>query len=165
MHRRDRGRPYARGVSDGRRRESLGIRAWADPRSGSDCSISPTEMRVAQYVLVYRPGTRMKSILDSRKLLAFVTLARCGSFTQTSRELFLTQSAVSHAIKSLEQELERRLFDRLGRKARLTPAGHRLLEYADRILDEMQHARADLVASGQPDENPASGRWRELAGG
>ena len=64
----------------------------------------------------------MKPILDSRKLLAFATLARCGSFTQTARELFLTQSAVSHAIKSLEQELECRLFDRLGRRAQLTPA-------------------------------------------
>ncbi len=107
----------------------------------------------------------MKPILDSRKLLAFVTLARCGSFTQTARELFLTQSAVSHAIKSLELELERRLFDRLGRRARLTPAGHRLLEYADRILSEMQRAREDLVALDPLGETADSGRWRELASG
>jgi DNA-binding transcriptional LysR family regulator len=106
----------------------------------------------------------MKPILDSRKLLTFVTLARCGSFTQTARELFLTQSAVSHAIKSLEQELERRLFDRLGRKARLTPAGHRLLAYADRILVEMQHARADLQTPDTPTGSQDPGRWRELAG-
>jgi LysR family transcriptional regulator, low CO2-responsive transcriptional regulator len=91
----------------------------------------------------------MKPILDSRKLLAFVTLARCGSFTQTARELFLTQSAVSHAIKSLEMELEVRLFDRLGRRARLTPAGQHLLTYADRILSEMQHARTDLKELGK----------------
>ncbi len=107
----------------------------------------------------------MKPILDSRKLLAFVTLARCGSFTQTARELFLTQSAVSHAIKSLEVELERRLFDRLGRTARLTPAGRRLLEYADRILAEMQHAREDLVSSDTLAESPETGGWRELASG
>jgi hypothetical protein len=50
-----------------------------------------------------------RPILDSRKLLAFVTLARCCSFSQTARELFLTQSAVSHAIKSLEDELGCRL--------------------------------------------------------
>lgn len=86
----------------------------------------------------------MKPILDSHKLLAFVTLARCGSFTQTANELFLTQSAVSHAIKSLEMELECRLFDRLGRKVCLTPAGKRLLDHARRILDEMQHARASV---------------------
>ncbi len=107
----------------------------------------------------------MNPILDSRKLLAFVTLARCGSFTQTARELFLTQSAVSHAIKSLEDDLDRRLFDRLGRKARLTPAGTRLLVHADRILAEMQTARAELVAlepAGVASE-PAA-QWREMAG-
>ncbi|MDD2763838.1 MAG: LysR family transcriptional regulator [Opitutaceae bacterium] len=106
----------------------------------------------------------MKSILDSRKLLAFATLARCGSFTQTARELFLTQSAVSHAIKSLEQELGCRLFDRLGRKARLTPAGQRLLAHADLILAEMQHARADLQELGKPALASDSGPWWAVAG-
>ena len=107
----------------------------------------------------------MKLILDSRKLLAFVTLARCGSFTQTARELFLTQSAVSHAIKSLEQELECRLFDRLGRKTRLTPAGQHLLEHAQRILEEMQLARADLKALDQPASGQDSGRWWDWPAG
>jgi DNA-binding transcriptional LysR family regulator len=92
----------------------------------------------------------MRSILDSRKLLAFVTLARCGSFTQTARELSLTQSAVSHTIKSLEGELNCRLFDRAGRRARLTPAGQHLLEYASRILAEMEHAYADLKVLKEP---------------
>lgn len=107
----------------------------------------------------------MKPILDSHKLLAFVTLARCGSFTQTAHELFLTQSAVSHAIKSLEQELACRLFDRLGRKARLTPAGQRLLGHAQRILEEMQHARADLQALDPPADSRSPGAWQKLAGG
>lgn len=106
----------------------------------------------------------MKPILDSRKLLAFVTLAQCGSFTQTARELFLTQSAVSHAIKSLEVELGCRLFDRLGRKARLTPAGQRLLAYADRILTEMQNARADLTTLDKPGESRDPAIWRVVAG-
>jgi DNA-binding transcriptional LysR family regulator len=101
----------------------------------------------------------MKQILDSRKLLAFVTLARCGSFTQTARELFLTQSAVSHAIKSLEQELECRLFDRLGRQAQLTPAGRHLLEHADRILGEMQQARENLKALDNAGGLRSPGPW------
>ncbi|MBK9989456.1 MAG: LysR family transcriptional regulator [Verrucomicrobia bacterium] len=87
----------------------------------------------------------MNPILDSRKLLAFTTLARVGSFTLAARELFITQSAVSHAIKSLEQELECRLFDRLGRSVKLTAAGHQLLDHAQRILAEMKTARADLA--------------------
>lgn len=104
-----------------------------------------------------------KFILDSRKLLAFVTLARCGSFTETARELSLTQSAVSHAIKSLETELECRLFDRHGRKVRLTSAGEHLLEHARRILEQMQHARAELKSldkSSSPGHDP----WRQVAG-
>lgn len=91
----------------------------------------------------------MTPILDSRKLLAFTTLARVGSFTNAARELHLTQSAVSHAIKSLEQDLECRLFDRLGRHVNLTAAGRQLLNHADKILTEMKHAREDLVALGK----------------
>jgi molybdate transport repressor ModE-like protein len=105
----------------------------------------------------------MKPILDSRKLLAFATLARCGSFTQTARELCLTQSAVSHAIKSLEQELECRLFERLGRQAQLTPAGQHLLEHADRILDEMQRARERLKALDKPVVPQTPGSWQKIA--
>ena len=105
----------------------------------------------------------MKPILDSRKLLAFATLARCGSFTQTARELFLTQSAVSHAIKSLEQELECRLFDRLGRRAQLTPPGALLLERSDRILGEMEQARAELKTMAKPDVVASPPRWQKIA--
>ena len=105
----------------------------------------------------------MKPILDSRKLLAFATLARCGSFTQTARELFLTQSAVSHAIKALEDDLGTRLFDRLGRQAPLTPAGQRLVGYADRILDEMQRARADVLAAAKASVPAPPGAWVKSA--
>lgn len=85
-------------------------------------------------------------ILDSRKLLAFATLARAYSFTQAARELSLTQSAVSHAIKALEKDLGVRLFERMGRKVTITPAGQQLLQHTEVILAEMKHARADLVA-------------------
>ena len=87
----------------------------------------------------------MTSILDSRRLLAFPTLARIGSFTLAAQELHLTQSAVSHAIKTLENELGLRLFERRGRRIALTPAGRQLLVRAQRILAEMQDARADLA--------------------
>ena len=90
-------------------------------------------------------------ILDSRKLLAFATLARVYSFTQAARELSLTQSAVSHAIKALEKDLGCRLFERMGRKVTITPAGRRLLQHTDVILAEMQHARADRAAFGLVD--------------
>ena len=84
-------------------------------------------------------------ILDSRKLLAFVTLVRVGSFTLAARELHVTQSAVSHSIKSLENELQLRLVDRRGRQVKLTPPGRQLLNHANRILNEMKEARDDLA--------------------
>jgi DNA-binding transcriptional LysR family regulator len=86
------------------------------------------------------------AILDSRKLLAFATLARVGSFTLAAKEMGLTQSAVSHAIKALERDLECRLFDRMGRMVTITPAGRQLLSHTDIILAEMQTARADMAA-------------------
>lgn len=85
-------------------------------------------------------------ILDSRKLLAFATLARVGSFTQAAKEMGLTQSAVSHAIKGLERDLGCRLFDRMGRMVTITPSGRQLLGHTDVILAEMQTARADMAA-------------------
>lgn len=88
----------------------------------------------------------MTPILDSRKLLAFTTLSQVGSFTLAAHELHLTQSAVSHAIKSLEQELDCRLFDRKGRRVTLTQSGSKLLTYAHKIIAEMQNARSDLAA-------------------
>jgi DNA-binding transcriptional LysR family regulator len=107
----------------------------------------------------------MTPILDSRKLLAFETLARCGNFSRAARELFLTQSAVSHAIKSLEDELGCRLFDRLGRTARLTQSGQHLLKYASRILNEMRLARASLKAMDQPEARQASEPSQKVASG
>jgi DNA-binding transcriptional LysR family regulator len=88
----------------------------------------------------------MTILLDSRKLLAFTTLARVGSFTLAARELHLTQSAISHAIKALEQDLACRLFDRLGRRVTLTQAGRHLLDHAHKIIAEMQRARDSLAS-------------------
>ncbi len=86
----------------------------------------------------------MSRILDSRQLQAFVALARCQSFTRAAKELFLTQSAVSHAIKSLETEVGSRLVDRAGRRVMLTQAGEQFLRHAERIVREMEAARAGL---------------------
>lgn len=83
----------------------------------------------------------MSAVIDSRQLLAFATLARRRSFTNTARELCLTQSAVSHAIKTLEQDLGAPLFNRVGKTVHLTEAGERLLATADGVLRAMREAR------------------------
>ena len=87
--------------------------------------------------------------LDSRQLRAFVVLARTLSFTRTAHELNLTQSAVSHSIKALERDVVCRLFDRVGKTVLLTQAGEQLLAQAEKILSEMEVARAELGRLGR----------------
>src|SRR5439155_27090242 len=87
--------------------------------------------------------------LDSRQLRAFNILARTGSFTLTAKQLFLSQSAVSHSMKALEQKVGCRLLDRMGKKVLLTQAGETLLHHAQKILSEMSTARAALEQLGK----------------
>src|SRR5438093_5706101 len=87
--------------------------------------------------------------LDSRQLRAFSILARTGSFTETARALHLTQSAISHAIKALEEEVRCRLLDRVGKKVILTQAGEQLFVHVEKILTEMDSARERLSNLGK----------------
>src|SRR6267143_1447280 len=91
----------------------------------------------------------MNPPLDSRQLRAFATLARTGSFTLAAKELYLSQSAVSHSMKALEQDVGCRLLDRMGKKVSLTQAGEQLLHHAEKILSEMSEARASLEQLGK----------------
>ena len=91
----------------------------------------------------------MSKPLDSRQLRAFTVLARTGSFTRTAQELHLTQSAISHAMKAIEEDMGCRLFDRVGKTVVLTQAGEQLLPRAERILVEMTAARAELSHLGK----------------
>lgn len=86
----------------------------------------------------------MKAPFDSRQLRAFATLAKTGSFTLAAKELFLSQSAVSHSIKALEEDAGCRLLDRVGKKVALTNAGEQLLHHAEKILQDMETARASV---------------------
>ena len=86
----------------------------------------------------------MKGPLDSRQLQAFLILARTGSFTHTAREMFLTQSAVSHSMRALENDVGCRLLDRVGKKVILTQAGEHLQQHAEKVLKEMEMARTGL---------------------
>lgn len=87
--------------------------------------------------------------LDSRQLRAFSALARTGSFTLAAKELFLSQSAVSHSMKALEEDVGCRLLDRVGKKVFLTQAGEQLLAHAEKILREMKTARDSLQQLGK----------------
>ncbi len=89
-------------------------------------------------------------ILDTRQLLAFITIVKTGSFTNSARELHLTQSALSHQIKSLETQLETQVFARLGKRVVLTQSGEVLLPYATAVLEQLQAAREAITTLREP---------------
>jgi LysR family transcriptional regulator, glycine cleavage system transcriptional activator len=70
-------------------------------------------------------------------LHAFAVAARHLNFTTAAAELHRTQSAVSHRIKALEDELGVPLFVRLTRRLELTPAGHALAQHMNQSLAEI----------------------------
>ena len=76
--------------------------------------------------------------LDQLRILR--AIASEGSFKKAADSLYVTQPAVSLQIQNLEKQLDVSLFDRGGRKAQLTEAGHLLLSYCDRILSQCQEA-------------------------
>jgi LysR family transcriptional regulator for metE and metH len=76
---------------------------------------------------------------------------RRGSLTAAAKTLGLTQSALSHAIKRVEQQFGTPLWQKQGRGLRLTPAGSYLLALAKRLLPELDHAEhvVDQYARGE----------------
>jgi len=91
----------------------------------------------------------MSEPIDSRQLRAFVTLVNTGSFTKTAKQLYLSQSAISHSIKALESDVGCRLLDRVGKKVALTLAGEQLLKHAQSVLAEMDAVRESLNHLGK----------------
>lgn len=71
-------------------------------------------------------------------LLAFVTVAREGSFTRAGAVLGVSQSALSQTIKALEERLKIRLLTRTTRSVSPTPAGERLLQAIGHRFDEIE---------------------------
>ncbi len=83
--------------------------------------------------------------MDLYHLKTFFTLAKVRNFTQASKLLFVTQSAVSHAIKKLEMSLDTTLIERGGKKLSLTDAGHVLYRSCEKIFYEIERADQDIT--------------------
>lgn len=86
--------------------------------------------------------------MADRRLQVFHAVAEVSSFTRAAVTLHMTQPAVTHQIRQLEEELGTRLFDRANNRISLTEAGEEVLEYASRILGlygEMQESVKDLT--------------------
>ncbi|MFM0271174.1 LysR family transcriptional regulator [Paraburkholderia aspalathi] len=90
-------------------------------------------------------------MLERTHLTIIREVDRQGSLTAAANVLCLTQSALSHTVKKMEQHLGTAVWDREGRNLRLTQAGQYLLALANRVLPQMEHAeeRMKQYAQGQ----------------
>lgn len=88
--------------------------------------------------------------MELRNLKTFRTIAVLGSFNQAAKVLHYAQSTISDQIKSLEEELNVKLFDRSSKIISLTQEGTILLKYAQKILDLEDEVKAEVITPDKP---------------
>ncbi len=86
-----------------------------------------------------------------QKIYSLLKVAECGSFVAASKELFITQPAISQQIKSLEKELKTRIFERCNGKIVITETGERVIDCARKLaglekslMEELRNSRVML---------------------
>lgn len=82
--------------------------------------------------------------LEARDLRLVQAIAEAGGATRAAKQLHLSQSAVSHQLRGLEERLGLLLFRRVGRRLAITEAGQRLVELAHQVLSPMLQAELEL---------------------
>lgn len=87
----------------------------------------------------------MPSPVELRHLRTLQALKENGSVSLAAKRLFLTQSALSHQIRLLENYFSAPLFERKTQPVRFTAIGERLLRLADEILPQVDAAERDIV--------------------
>ncbi len=84
------------------------------------------------------------------QLETFLKITDRGSFSSAANELGYAQSTVTMQIKQLEEELDSALFNRLGKTISLTPAGERLIVYAEKIMQLEREIHLGVPDSREP---------------
>lgn len=87
--------------------------------------------------------------IDFLGIEAFLSIAERGSFHRAAAHLNLSQTALSHRLRKLEDDLGVQLFTRTTRQVALTPAGVELLPRARRMFDELTASYETLRAQGR----------------
>jgi LysR family transcriptional regulator for metE and metH len=87
----------------------------------------------------------MQSILELRHLKTLHALREAGNLLRAASLLNVTQSALSHQLKQLEDHHGSQLFERKSVPVRFTPAGERLLKLADAVLPQVEETERDLI--------------------
>ena len=89
--------------------------------------------------------------MNLRFVEAFIWVAQLKSITRAAEKLSLTQSAVSNRIAALEDDLGVELIDRRSPRFRLSDAGTRFMDYAEKLLAVQREMRNELCA---PEQQP-----------
>lgn len=82
--------------------------------------------------------------IEIRHLRLIEAIAGEGTMTRAARKLHVTQPALSHQLKEIEDRMEAQFFLRLGRKMVLTSAGEQLLSSARKVLPELAHTEESI---------------------
>lgn len=83
--------------------------------------------------------------MEIRQLRYFLDIARTEHLTTSAKQLFVTQSTLSHGLRQIEEELGVPLFERVGRGLKLSQAGRVFKDYAARALQELEAGRMALA--------------------
>lgn len=78
--------------------------------------------------------------MEIRQLATFIRVAQFNSFSRAAESLGYSQSAVTVQIRQLEEELDTRLFDRMGKRIALTDTGERFFNHACEIMSQVNQA-------------------------
>lgn len=91
----------------------------------------------------------IQSILELRHLQTLLALVETGTLSRAATRLYLTQSAISHQIKQLEEHYGVSLFERKSQPLRLSPAGQRLHTLAETVMKLVGEAERDVARIAQ----------------
>jgi len=83
-------------------------------------------------------------MIEKMHLLILSQIHTSGTLTEAARELNLTQPALTHAIRKLEEQIGTQIWVKEGRKLKLTSIGELLLELAQDILPRFEHTESLL---------------------
>lgn len=87
-----------------------------------------------------------------RQMKYFISVVECNSFTEAAEQCYISQSAISQQIRSLEKELGVELIHRENRRFTLTPAGKYFYEQSKGILNEVEDIRRETFRIGKDKE-------------
>lgn len=83
--------------------------------------------------------------MEMQQLRYVIAVARTANFSRAAEQCHVSQPSLSQQIQKLEEELGERIFDRMKRAVRLTPAGEAFLRRAVRILEEADAAKREAT--------------------